>query len=323
MSVSGALLVLLAAALPSELQARGAAPGDSHAPYGSPLWSTRQRGSLWLRAEAPAMISVPPSRFQMGSTPAEIVAAVADCAGEALGHRCSPELFADEAPLHEVALSGYWLDRREVSVAEYGRCVHARRCRPAPFAEGARRFDRPELPMTLVTWNDARRYCAFVGARLPTEAEFERAARGPARRTYPWGNSYHSALSNHGRFAWSATDDSDGFGELAPVGSFPDGRTPAGFLDLAGNAEEWVLDSYSPSHAPLPQRDPGLVSSADPASATPKVLRGGSYLSARPWLRGAARRAQRSDSRAPYIGFRCARSGHHRAPPVARRGAGR
>src|ERR1700759_5060883 len=96
---------------------------------------------------------------------------------------------------------------------------------------GAQRFNRPNFPVTFVTFDDAQRYCAFQGGRLPTEAEFERAARGVARRAFPWGQSYHSKLSNHGRLGVDATDSSDGFAELSPVGSFPDGATPEGVLD--------------------------------------------------------------------------------------------
>ena len=96
----------------------------------------------------------------------------------------------------------------------------------------------------MITFDDAKRYCAFRGGRLPTEAEFERAARGPARRAYPWGQNYNPKLSNHGRLGVDTTDPNDGFSELAPVGSFPDGATPEGILDLAGNAAEWTADAF-------------------------------------------------------------------------------
>lgn len=242
----------------------------------------------------------------MGSTIGDVLEAVADCAREPLGHRCREELFSDELPDHRVALSAYWLDRTEVTVAAYARCVAARRCRAAPFAQGASRFDRPAYPISLVSWEDARDYCAFRGARLPTEAEFERAARGIARRRYPWGNLYNRHLANHGRLGLDASDASDGFAELAPVGSFPGGRTPDGFLDLAGNVAEWVHDYYAPSYPQQAQRDPkgpGLV-----AGTSERVVRGGHHASGAPWLRGSARSHAAPTDRSPMVGFRCAKS---------------
>ena len=92
-------------------------------------------------------------------------------------------------PAHEVHLSPYWLDRTEVTVRAYARCVQLRRCKAPPFAQGGKRFDRPEYPASLVTHEDALAYCRFRGARLPTEAEYERAARGEKARRFPWATS--------------------------------------------------------------------------------------------------------------------------------------
>src|SRR5690606_28931466 len=162
------------------------------------------RGLPWLPArivtlEAPGttMIRVAAGRFEMGSTLTAIMQAAELCQRQAPSQACRPQMFAHEQPLHPVELSSFWMDRTEVSVAAYNRCVAQRRCNPPPYVEGALRFQQPEFPVSFVSWDDAQRYCRWRGARLPTEAEFERASRGPNRREFPWGQLYNSRLSNH------------------------------------------------------------------------------------------------------------------------------
>jgi formylglycine-generating enzyme len=232
-----------------------------------------------------------PLSVELGSTDAEVLSALVRCKREPLPDRCDETTFVSETPTHEETVEGFWIARNEVTVAEYERCVGAGRCAPPAYGGGGQRFQKPRFPVTLVTFDDARRYCAFRGGRLPTEAEFERAARGPGRRVYPWGNAWHTRVVNHGRSGVDATDASDGFAELAPVGSFPDGATPEGVLDLAGNVEEWTADLYAPTRGvpPGPER----------------VVRGGSYESAAPFVRGAARSGMPPETRAPTLGFRC------------------
>jgi sulfatase modifying factor 1 len=261
---------------------------------------------LTLPAPASQMIRVPGGTFVMGSTGDDVVSALLDCQREPGGDRCEPNLFANEGPLHRVTLSSFWLDRTEVTVGAYARCAAAGRCRVLPLGDGARRFDRDRFPASLVTWDEARAFCEYRGARLPTEAEFERAARGLGGRRFPWGDLYNTHAANHGRLAWQLTDASDGFAELAPVGSFAAGRTPDGFLDLAGNVSEWVADRYAPEYDEADAVDPQGPSIANSAPA--RVIRGGSYRSAAPWLRGAAREPEEAGARRPWVGFRCARS---------------
>ena len=249
----------------------------------------------------------------MGSTAAEIVEAVVDCTREPLGKDCDESHFSDELPAHPVSLSSYYLDQTEVTVQAYRRCVAARRCEPISYVEGARRFDVPNYPAVLLTWDDARRYCEFRGARLPTEAEYERAMRGLSGRRFPWGNLYNSRVSNHGRLGIDWSDTRDGYAELAPVGSFPSGRTPDGFLDLAGNAAEWVLDRYMPGYREGPATNP--LGPSSPPAGSERVVRGGSYRSASPWLRSAARSSEEASERLSYVGFRCARSFVRRQNP--------
>lgn len=289
----------------------GAASGESSRP--APRASRSEQVGVTLRAggiarlESPesSMVRIPAGTFVMGSDEPDVLAALADCVREAYGHRCSPTLFSNETPRHPVHLSSYWIDRFEVSVRDYERCVGVGRCQPRPASEATRRFDAPEHPVSRVTWNDAVDYCTFHGARLPTEAEFERAARGPSGRRYPWGELFNTWASNHGRFGWDVTDATDGFAELAPIGSHPAGKTPEGIHDLAGNVAEWVSDRYSPSyetsqaHNP---RGPGV------GGSNLRVLRGGSYAQARFRLRGAARGFAEPSERRSTVGFRCARS---------------
>ncbi len=284
---------------------------------GGPAERALTGGVVQLREPRSTMILVPASSFVMGSTPIDVLSAVLDCTHEPLGDplRCNQLMFSDEMPEHRVRLSAYWLDRTEVTVRAYRRCAAMGRCRPIAYRAGARRFDKPDYPVSLVSWDDARAYCHFRGARLPTEAEWERAARGIARRRFPWGTLYNSHASNHGRLSWSPTDARDGFAELAPVGSFPAGRTPDGFLDLAGNVAEWVEDRYQASYPPGQAVDPRGPTLAAGTTGE-RVVRGGSYESGVAWLRGAARAAVDPGARRPWIGFRCARSATPR-PPAA------
>lgn len=248
-------------------------------------------GLLRLRAAQSSAVYLRPLTLQVGSTDEEVLSALLRCKREPLGERCDETTFTSESPPHHERVAGFWMARTETTVAAYARCVAAGRCVPPGYEAGARRFDRPSLPVTLVSFDDAQRYCAFRGGRLPSEAEFERAARGAARRTYPWGRSYSRYLANHGRLGVDPSDPSDGFSELSPVGSFPNGATPEGLLDLAGNVAEWTADAFVPAY--------GLPPTSE------RAVRGGHFASAAPFLRGAARTSRPPTTREPTLGFRC------------------
>jgi formylglycine-generating enzyme len=267
-------------------------------PRATPVERALSGGLVTLRTPGSLMIRIAASTFVMGSTSDEVLEASATCAHEPLGYRCNELTFADELPRHTERLGSFWLDRTEVTAGDYDRCAARGRCAPRALSGGARRFAVANLPATLVTAREAEAYCRSRGARLPREAEFERAARGTTGRRYPWGDVYNGKLANHGRVGFDTSDWSDGYAELAPVGSFPNGRTPDGFLDLAGNAAEWTSDTYTERYGTAPST----------SSSGPLVLRGGHYGSGAADLRGSARMPLEPDERRPYVGFRCARS---------------
>jgi sulfatase modifying factor 1 len=251
----------------------------------------------------------------MGASPAQQASALAECREE-IGARsaqlCNAEVFASEGPDASVYLSAFAIDRTEVTVAAYQGCVAAGRCSTEPLLPSDRRFVSAAYPITSVTFDDAVRYCAFVGGRLPTEAEWERAARGKDGRSWPWGSSLRGDRSNHGRFSGDGDlgaghallfpDETDGFPFLSPVGAFPSGASPDGLLDAAGNAAEWTADFYSEEP---PQRR-RLSQPRGPRSGALRVLRGGSFREPLLYQRTTARSAAPGDTRSPEIGFRCA-----------------
>lgn len=312
---AGVLLVSLPLALLAQLPEVAAEPEDGVIFQGS-------LDVLWLESELPALARVSGGPFRMGSSPEQIEAAFADCKREPRERQCRLDHYGDERPVREVVLSAFFMMRHEVTVRDHAQCERARRCEPTPYFRGANRFRRDDYPASLVSFEDARAYCAFWGGRLPTEAEFERAARGRRGRIYPWGNLYHHRASNHGRLATDRTSSEDGYAELAPVGSFPEGATPEGVFDLAGNVAEWVWDRYAPEYS---ERD--LVDPRGPAAgagSSQRVVRGGSYQSPRPELRGAARDASPPSTRLPTLGFRCVRPvAEPRVEPETHPGAGR
>jgi formylglycine-generating enzyme required for sulfatase activity len=205
----------------------------------------------------------------------------------------------NEQPRRTFTLSqGYCLDRTEVTVDAYRRCVVAGACEAATPA-----FVGASLPMTNVRWLDARRFCAWTGGRLPTEVEWEHAARGGDDRLYPWGDGQADCRRAD---VWTDGDGAcNGYGP-SPVGSFPAGAAPSGALDMAGNVLEWVDDAYlDDAWRSLDERDPHF----DDPTAARHVVRGGS------WQYDVVHSARVSDRdgypsglRDEALGFRCAHS---------------
>ncbi len=227
-------------------------------------------------------VTVPSGRFLMGS---EVAA-------------------ADERPSHRVEVSALTLDRHEVTNERFAECVAAGACRAPTLGSSRLRqeyYDAPQFadyPVIFVNWYQARDFCKFAGGRLPTEAEWEKAARGSelAARTYPWGNEPPTcALANLGG-PQSCVGDTDRVGRRLL------GSSPYGALDMAGNVWEWVGDWYDPKYyEKSPARDP-----RGPATGRLKVMRGGCWMSGADSLRVSCRKAELPATWAHNVGFRCA-----------------
>jgi formylglycine-generating enzyme required for sulfatase activity len=211
----------------------------------------------------------------------------------------------------EVFLPAFAIDRTEVTVAAYRSCVRQKACRPAP--EVSRDEDKPALPVERVTWSEAAAFCRWRGGRLPSEAEWEKAARGFGRRLWPWGVEWQEGRANHGRSARlgpaptaggdeETLDDSDGFAGRAPVGSFAAGASPNGVLDLAGNVWEWTSGFFSRE----PPQTAARLSPRGPLVGDERTIRGGSYRSPTSDLRLTRRVGLSPEERVPGVGFRCA-----------------
>ena len=221
------------------------------------------------------MVYVPEGDFEMGSDDGD----------------------SDEAPVRQVYLDEYWIDKYEVSNSQYALCVSAGACsQPSQTKSYTRNsyYGNPEYdhyPVMYVSWYDASDYCQWAGGELPTEAQWEKAARGQDGRTYPWGNdSPDSSLANY---------YDEYVGDTTEVGNYPAGGSPYGTLDMAGNLWEWVRDWYgdydlNETNNPLGQ-----------ASGEYKVIRGGSWYFNYRSIRAAGRFFNYPTYSYLVGGFRC------------------
>lgn len=201
---------------------------------------------------------------------------------------------ASNGPRHRVYLDEYEIQLTEVTRSEYTRFLAAMEY-PARRWDGGDLEKTGDLPATGVLWEEAQAYCRWAGMRLPSEAEWEKAARGEDGRRYPWGNEWDDQKAN--------TAES-GVGSVIPVGSYPEGASPYGLLDLCGNAAEWVADVYDPAYYTYaPERNP-----TGPTLVLDHVLRGGSFEGAYEQATTYYRDSSHSVRPNPRVGFRCART---------------
>ncbi|MEW5939212.1 MAG: SUMF1/EgtB/PvdO family nonheme iron enzyme [Chloroflexota bacterium] len=248
-------------------------------PHGTPVVETQSPNIETSTTDGMTPVYIPAGEFSMGSTDGS----------------------DDEKPVHAVYLDGYWMDKTEVTNAMYKKCEDAGRCDPPAYSKsstresyyGNSRYD--DYPVIYISWNNANAYCQWAGRRLPTEAEWEKAARGSDGRTYPWGNGDPSA---------TLLNFSGNVGDTTEVGSYPSGASYYGLLDMAGNVWEWVADWFDADYySSAPTSNP-----QGPSSGEQRVLRGGSWVGVGDLARSSFRLGDSPDVIYLNIGFRCARS---------------
>lgn len=200
----------------------------------------------------------------------------------------------DESPIHEIFLTSYWIDETEVTNAMYELCVDSGACTPPINQEFYGKSKYSDYPVVYVSWDDAKIYCEWAGRRLPTEAEWEKAARGTNGQIYPWGDESDCKKANYNSC----------FGSIRNVGIDVYSPSPYGAFDMAGNAWEWVADWYSDNYYKTsPYENP-----PGPSSGTNRSLRGGSFESISSTIRTAERSYGAPDAPKEKYGFRCATS---------------
>ena len=235
-------------------------------------------------------ILIPTGEFTMGSTDEEI---------RALNTEHNTGWFSNEAPQHTVYLDAYYIGKYPVTNVQYGEFMEETGHREPDYWDDDE-FNAPDQPVVGVSWDDAVAFCRWLSERtgkkyrLPTEAEWEKAARGTDRRTYPWGEEELEARFCNFNFE---------VGHTTPVGRYPDGVSPYGCLDMAGNVWEWVNSKHKPY--PYDATDGREVTDD---SGDRRVLRGGSWNRPSGSLRTTHRSRHRPDRTHSDHGFRCSRT---------------
>ncbi len=241
------------------------------------------------------LVLIPAGEFTMGSDP-----------------ESDPNFWGAEGPAHEVYLDAYWIYQTEVTVGMYEDCYLSGYC-PLSYLQTATHEDvvqyreNSDLPMVFVTWEQAGYYCDWAADGLPTEAQWEKAARGTDERFFPWGKvPFEKGFAN---YCGTECEDSastlatfdDGYPLTAPVGSFPAGASPYGVMDMAGNVWEWTADYFGQTYYAIsPDANP-----TGPATGDRYVVRGGGFWNGLAGLRVVARISLDTEAALNTVGFRC------------------
>jgi len=219
-----------------------------------------------------------------------------------------------EMPRREIYLTGYFIDAYEVSVGDFRVCLESGACQEkwigtyydATFCN----YDKPARenhPINCASWYAADQYCQFAGKRLPTEAEWEKAARGIEGYRYPWGHGGVSCSVANYRYLTNTFC----VGDTAPVDSYPEGASPYGAYNMGGNLWEWVHDWYHPDYYdesfPFPDFSPN-ENPQGPKEGTLRMIRGGSWVTSEGFIRTAPKHFYEPDMGVEDVGFRCVRS---------------
>jgi formylglycine-generating enzyme required for sulfatase activity len=280
-------------------------------------------------ADGMNMVYVTAGEFDMGNTGIQWMWNVS-----LIDQELDLQVYIDESPQHTVYLDSYWFDQTEVTTEMFRRFAEStgfettaeREGWGMPWTDGPKEDEWPHVPGTdwqhphgpesvalddhpvvQVSWDDASAYCDWVGGRLPTEAQWEKAARGTDSRLWPWGDTYDG---NRGSFCdascpvkrWNHDAYDDGYALTAPVGSFPGGASPNGALDMAGNVWEWVADWYDENY----YTDSPYENPTGPSYGTERTQRGGAWIDNESWVRTTVRHSTLPWARFDDLGFRCA-----------------
>ncbi|MEX1229767.1 MAG: formylglycine-generating enzyme family protein [Planctomycetaceae bacterium] len=269
-------------------------------------------------ADGAVMAVIPAGEFQMGSRAEEI-----DDDFKVIGYPEDWKKHAqDELPAHRQTVESFLMYQDEVTNEQYKKfCDAAGHPTPEYWKEGEFPEGKGNHPVVQVSWHDAQAYCGWAGTRLPTEAEWEFAARGGSEndqpsRKYPWGDEWDRTLANSASYHakvnindatlwknWYEGEDQARYPLTTPVGHFEKSISPFGLHDMAGNAWEWCADAYAPYEDRAKQNDEKKADSDDAA----RVTKGGSWANVPFHLRTADRNSVAPDTRNLYIGFRCAK----------------
>ncbi|MCL4234008.1 MAG: formylglycine-generating enzyme family protein [Deltaproteobacteria bacterium] len=283
--------------------------------FGSACSRLSDQDGTWDRDYGPAaaseLIAIPAGTFWMGSN--------ADPELDAFSPGVD-EGFSDEHPLHRVDLRAYAIERTEVANAQYRACVDANAC-DDPFDTSSRTRSDYYLnpaydayPVVHVSWHQAAQYCAWLGRRLPTEAEWEKAARGTGVRRYPWGDSppdclranLHLSTAHFDTGGNFVVDDEGCAGDTEPVADYDYGASPFSVQNLSGNVFEWVADYYAANYYDTAMWPDNADDPTGPETGERRVIRGGSFMTVATLGRTAYRSAMLPESSTSDLGFRCA-----------------